>query len=64
MIIKFTDEKDLFMIMETPEEIAWFNNAKTPPVEISIAISNYINDASEEFYREHIGSQLWYYFKK
>lgn len=64
MLIKFTDDKSLFMIMETKEDHDWFNNPKTSRIGISIIVSNHINDASEEFYKEHFGGQLWHYFKK
>lgn len=64
MIMKLTENKDLFIMMETREENDWYNTQKIPPMGISIMVSNHINDAAEEFYNENIGNQLWLHLKK
>jgi len=64
MIMKLTESKDLFVMMETREEIDWYNTQKIPPMGISIILSNHINDSAEEFYNENMGNQLWLHLKK
>jgi hypothetical protein len=63
LIIKLTDEKDLFSIIETNKEKEWFKTLKSQPLSIQIMAFNHMYQYSEEWNKEHIGNYMWYRFK-
>ena len=64
MIIKLTPDHDLFSWLETKEEHEWFNRCKGMPVSIMMISSNHIQTYADDWYKDNIGSYLWFHLKK
>lgn len=63
MIVKLTDEKDLFSLLETSDEKKWYDTLKSQPLSIQIIAFNHMYEYSEEWNKQHIGNYMWYRFK-
>lgn len=63
MIVKLTDEKDLFSFMETQEEQDWFNLHEFQPLSLQILGSQHMYVVGELWNNKFVGSGMWMKYK-
>jgi hypothetical protein len=65
MILKLTEDNYLFSWLETDEERKWFyEENKTLPLNMIMVSNGHASEYSNEWYKEHLGGQLWFHLKK
>ena len=64
MIMKITDEKDLFTIMDSDEEREWYKSLPIQPLSLQIVGLNYMFLYSEAWNKHYMGNDMWMKFKQ
>jgi hypothetical protein len=64
MIIKVTVDNVLFSWAETDKDIEWCEGNTNLPVSVNAIVKHYMQQNSNEWYKNNIGSQMWYHLKK
>jgi len=64
MIIKLTEEeKDLFALLETPDEHEWYSKSPSQPLSLQIIGYQHMYLYTEEWNKENIGNYMWFHVK-